>query len=151
MNQTYFNKNIFIADDDSDDLILFEDALREICKDSQLTTAKDGHQLMQILDAKVPPPPDVIFLDLNMPRKNGFECLKEIRETPKLINIPVVIFSTSSNENIIDTTFSLGANCYICKPNTHQLLKQVIEKVLALNLWENNLRLPKEKFVLAVS
>lgn len=146
-------KYIILADDDADDRDFFADALNEISVQTELTTANDGIELMNTLAETVtePPPPHVIFLDLNMPRKNGFECLKEIRETPKLINIPVVIFSTSSNENIIDTTFSLGANCYICKPNTHQLLKQVIEKVLALNLWENNLRLPKEKFVLAVS
>ena len=146
-------KYIILADDDADDRDFFADALNEISVQTELTTANDGIELMTALEETVtePPPPHVIFLDLNMPRKNGFECLKEIRDTQKLKNIPVVIFSTSSNENIIDTTFSLGANCYICKPNTHQLLKQVIEKVLALNLWENNLRLPKEKFVLAVS
>ena len=146
-------QNIFLADDDADDRDFFANALKEINVQTELATACDGIELMTTLAETVtdPPPPHVIFLDLNMPRKNGFECLREIREAPKLKNIPIVIFSTSFNEHEIDKTFSLGANCYICKPNTHQKLKQVIEKVLALNLWENNLRLTREKFVLAVS
>ena len=146
-------KNIFLADDDADDRDFFADALKEISVQTELTTANDGVELMTTLEETVtaPPPPHVIFLDLNMPRKNGFECLEEIRRTPKLKNIPVAIFSTTANENAIETTYSLGANCYIRKPNSHELLKKTIETVLALDLWENNSRLPKEKFVLAIS
>ena len=111
-------KNIFLADDDADDRDFFEDALKEVNIKTELTLVKDGVELMTTLEETVtePPPPHVIFLDLNMPRKNGYECLKEIRETPKLKNIPVVIFSTTSNEHTIEKTYSLGANCYVRNP-----------------------------------
>ena len=147
-------KTVFLSDDDPDDCLFFEEALKEVSLSTELTVSNDGVELMSTLEGIVtrePPPPHVIFLDLNMPRKNGFECLKEIRENPKMKNIPVVIFSTTANENAIETTYSLGANCYICKPRSHQLLKKAIETVLALNLWEQNLRLPKEKFVLTIA
>lgn len=147
-------KSIFLADDDADDRLFFEEALEEVSFAAELTIAKDGVELMTALEEIVtdePPPPHVIFLDLNMPRKNGIECLKEIRENPKTKNIPIVIFTTTANENTIESTYTLGANCYICKPGSHQLLKRAIETVLALNLWEQNQLLPKEKFVLNIA
>jgi CheY-like chemotaxis protein len=146
-------KNILLADDDADDRDFFADALNEISVHTELTIANDGAELMTMLKETItePPPPHILFLDLNMPRKNGFECLKEIRETPRLKNIPVVIFSTTANDKAIDTTYSLGANCYIQKPGSYQLLKRAIEIVLALDLWKQNEPLPKEKFVLTIS
>ena len=146
-------KNIFLADDDADDRMFFEEALKEVSIPTELTTSNDGVELMNTLETYVtePPPPHIIFLDLNMPRKNGFECLKEIRETTKLKNIPVAVFSTSFNENSIDATYSLGANCYVRKPNSHKLLIKTINAVLALNLWEKNNQLSKERFVIAIS
>jgi CheY-like chemotaxis protein len=131
-------------------LILFEDALREICKDSQLTTAKDGQQLMQILDSTVPPPPDVIFLDLNMPRKNGFECLYEIKHSLKLKNIPVVIFSTSDQPEAVNKVYEQGAHYFLKKPNSFPLLKQAIQQVLNINWAEHKDQPSKDKFVLHV-
>jgi len=145
-----YTKNIFIADDDNDDLILFEDALREICKDSLLTTAKDGQQLMKILDETVPPPPDVIFLDLNMPRKNGFECLDEIKLSEKLKNIPIVIFSTSDQPEAINKVYEQGASYFLTKPSSFPLLKQAIQKVLSINWQENQAQPSKEKFIIHV-
>jgi CheY-like chemotaxis protein len=150
MTASHLRKNIFIADDDNDDLILFEDALREICKDSQLTTAKDGQQLMQILDSTVPPPPDVIFLDLNMPRKNGFECLYEIKHSLKLKNIPVVIFSTSDQPEAVNKVYEQGAHYFLKKPNSFPLLKQAIQQVLNINWAEHKDQPSKDKFVLHV-
>src|SRR6187402_3499713 len=93
-------RNIILTDDDADDCSLFSEALREIYADISLTIINDGVSLMKKLDHTVPPPPEVIFLDLNMPLKNGLECLQEIRNTPKLSDIPVVIYSTSSNKDI---------------------------------------------------
>ena len=126
-------KNIFLADDDTDDVIFFEDALNSLSLPTQLTVANDGAQLMKTLDHEVPPPPDAIFLDLNMPGKNGFDCLTEIRKDPKLKDIPVVIFSTSDNPDAIETTYSLGANYYICKPRSFELLKKAIRTILFLD------------------
>lgn len=150
MTSSHSSKNIFIADDDSDDLILFEDALREICKDSQLTTAKDGQQLMQILDKTVPPPPDVIFLDLNMPRKNGFECLDEIKHSSKLKNIPIVIFSTSDQPEAVNRVYEQGASHFLKKPSSFPLLKKAIQQVLAIDWSVQKTQPSKDKFVLHV-
>jgi CheY-like chemotaxis protein len=143
----HFKKSIFLADDDSDDCLLFEDALREVGFPVQLTTANDGLQLMEILDKTVPPPPDVIFLDLNMPCKNGFECLEEIKQSFKLKNIPVVIFSTSARPETIDKVYQQGANYYICKPGSFLMLKKAIQYVLSIDWKEKRLQPSKENFV----
>jgi CheY-like chemotaxis protein len=144
-------KNIFLADDDSDDREFFSDALNQSELRTQLTPMKDGVQLMKTLDETVPPPPDVIFLDLNMPRKNGFECLKEIRQTDKLKGIPVVILSTSSNEDIVEKTYQQGANYYICKPNSILRLKKLIEKVMTFDLRQQSKQPSREKFLVSIA
>ncbi len=146
-------KTIFLADDDADDREFFEDALKDLGLDVALTTVNDGVDLMAILEAikTEAPPPHIIFLDLNMPNKNGIECLEEIRKIPNLKNIPVAVFSTALCESTIDTTYSLGANCYVLKPVSHQLLKKTIEAVLGLELWRNNQQLPKSSFVLEIT
>ncbi len=129
-------KTIFLADDDADDCMLFEDALKEVSDSASLVTANDGVELMDILKKTVPPPPDVIFLDLNMPRKNGFECLLEIRGSQRFKDIPVVIFSTSSQEDSIDRVYKAGANFYIKKPGSFPKLKTAIRKILDTD-WKN--------------
>jgi len=145
-------KNIFLAEDDADDRMLFEDALKEINIPSQLTLSSNGLELMSNLETLTAhPPPDVIFLDLNMPFKSGIDCLKEIRDTPKLKDIPIVMFSTTANPNTVEATYSLGANCFLCKPNSHQLLIKTIETVLKLDLWEQNQQPPRDKFLLEIS
>ena len=143
-------KNIFLTDDDADDCMLFSEALREIYseKEAKLTIANDGIKLMEALDRSVPPPPEVIFLDLNMPLKNGFECLEEIRNTPKFREIPVVIFSTSSNNDIVDKTYLHGANYYICKPQSFNLLKKTIEFVLSFDANTLKQQPKREQFVI---
>lgn len=139
-------KYIFLADDDEDDCLLFEDALREICSTTELTTANDGVELMHILGTSVPPPPDVIFFDLNMPRKNGFECLTEIRNTQKLKDIPVVIFSTTGEEEAIDRLYEQGANYFIRKPGSFPKLKIAIQQILAIDWTKNSFKTFKENF-----
>lgn len=84
---------------------------------------------MTILD-NIVPPPHVIFLDLNMPKKNGFECLKEIRSTPKFKEIPVVVLTTTSEARSINKVYALGANKYICKPGNVPSLKKLIFNIL---------------------
>lgn len=131
-------KNIFLADDDIDDCELFEDALREVSFETKLTTAKDGIELMKVLDKSTTSSPDLIFLDLNMPRKDGFECLNEIKLSPILKNIPIIIFSTSSDREVVDKGYRLGANFYVPKPRSFQLLKNAIWQVLTFD-WEQNM------------
>ena len=140
--------HVFLADDDADDCILFEDALKEVSTQITLTKANDGKELMDILAETVPPPPDVIFLDLNMPIKNGFECLSEIRATEQLKNIPVVIFSTSCEKEFITKVYNQGADYYICKPDSFNKLKNAISKVLDMN-WADHIAQPtREQFLL---
>jgi CheY-like chemotaxis protein len=137
---------IFLADDDADDCMLFEDALKEVCDTTTLVTANDGVELMDILRRTVPPPPDVIFLDLNMPRKDGFECLKEIRQTQKLKGIPVVIFSTSGQDDAIAKVYSEGADIYIRKPGSFPKLKIAIKQILETDWTNRNSRVSMEHF-----
>ena len=140
-------KNIFLADDDADDRMFFEDALNQLPIPTQLTLSNDGLELMSNLETVVP---DVIFLDLNMPRKNGFQCLEEIRNTTKLKDIPIVIFSTTVNEDAVNKTYQLGANYYICKPSSFELLVKSIETVLTLEMLLKP-QPPEEKFILTIA
>jgi len=142
-------KNIFLADDDADDRMFFKDALKKVTIPTKLTLANDGLELMSNLETVIePPPPDVIFLDLNMPLKNGFQCLEEIRNIPKLKDIPIVIFSTTTNDEAVNKTYQHGANHYVCKPHSFELLVKAIETVLTLEMWQKP-QPPKENFVLA--
>lgn len=141
--------NIFLTDDDLDDCMFFSDALNELKINSVLTVTTNGVELMDALVTIVPPPPYVIFLDLNMPKKNGFECLKEIRENEKLRNIPIVILSTSSNKDFVEKSYKYGANYYICKPKSFSLLKKSIETVLTLDKKMLSKQPSIDKFVLA--
>ncbi len=143
-------KNIFLAEDDADDREFFEDALKQLTIQTKLTLSNNGLELMSNLESVTKPAPHVIFLDLNMPFKNGFQCLQEIRNTPKLKDIPVVIFSTTASEDAINKTYEYGANYYICKPHSFQLLVKAIETVLALELGQAS-QPPKEKYLLAIS
>ena len=144
-------KNIFLAEDDADDRIFFEDALKEVAIPTQLTLSNNGLELMSNLEILTQhPPPHVIFLDLNMPFKDGFQCLQEIRNTPKLKDIPVVIFSTTTNDVAVNKTYDHGANYYICKPASFELLVKAINTVLTLEMWQTP-QPPKEKYVLAIT
>jgi CheY-like chemotaxis protein len=85
---------------------------------------------MEWLNMEVNTLPYLLFLDLNMPLKNGMECLKEIKSNNRLKDIFIAIYSTSDNEKDMDETFHNGANVYITKPNDFNLLKQILEKVV---------------------
>ena len=144
-------KTIFLADDDEDDHDFFTDALKEVSLPTDLTQSSNGLELMKNLDILIQhPPPHVIFLDLNMPLKDGFQCLQEIRNTPKLKDIPVVIFSTSVSDISVDKTYELGANYYVQKPSSFQLLVKSIEKVLTLEMWPTP-RPKKENYILSIT
>ena len=128
--------NILLADDDADDRLFFEKALKEIPIDTHFTTVNNGDQLMDYLVENAENLPDVLFLDLSMPRKTGFECLNEIKENEKLQALPVVMFSTSFTrgiefeQNLINTLTRMGAMDYIRKPSGFEQLKQVIHESL---------------------
>ena len=142
-------KNIFLADDDAEDCEIFAEALKEVNAEAQLTASKNGHELMKLLQLPPQPAPDVIFLDLNMPIKNGYQCLREIRENPSLKDHIVVIFTTSSLKEDIDLMYKLGANLYITKPSDYDRLKEIMQTVLSED-WADNLINPeRHKFALS--
>ena len=123
--------HIILADDDESDRMNFKEALEESKIKTVVYTVRDGVELMDYLSKEDTPVPHLLFLDLNMPRKNGLACLKEIRENEKLKQVAVAIYSTSSSEKDIDDTFQHGANVYIRKPTDYRVLKQVLDKVLS--------------------
>ena len=124
--------NILLADDDTDDCIFFKEALEKLQLSVHLTTVHDGDELMKLLTNETNELPHVLFLDINMPRKNGFECLSEIKQNEKLKDLPVVIFSTSSSQNNINRVFKIGAHVYIRKPGDFSQLMQVIYHALPI-------------------
>lgn len=129
------NPNIFYTDDDEDDQELFRGALAEVDSSLVLTTANDGDRLLELL-SRGQHKPRLIFLDLNMPRKNGYEVLKEMRSDDKLKYCPVVIFSTSSDAAAVEKTRSLGANLFVPKPRSYSGIKKAIETVVNID-WQH--------------
>lgn len=121
--------NILLADDDLTDCQFFKDVLHEIDINTSLTAVQDGEKLMQYLEETVELP-DVIFLDINMPRKNGTECLAEIKSSPKFQHIPVIIFSSFPEINTISNFKNTGAHSFIRKPNGFDDLRRVINVAL---------------------
>lgn len=119
---------LLLADDDIDDCLFFQEALDDLSLTTNLTTVNDGVQLMDFLNTQINKLPYALFLDLNMPRKSGFECLAEIKQNKILKELPVVIISTSMDTEVVDTLYQKGANYYIRKPGDFNVLKKVIEE-----------------------
>ena len=144
MNKQHYN--LLLADDDEDDCAFFKEALDELSLPVSLAVVNDGVQLMDYLSTNNLP--DMLFLDLNMPRKNGHECLKEIKEINELNSMPVIIFSTSLDTEIVDLMYQKGATYYIRKPGEFSKLKKVIGNAVDV-VSENKLKQPvREHFVL---
>ncbi len=140
--------NLLLADDDSDDCFFFKEALEELPISAKLTTVNDGMQLMQQISAKETLLPDALFLDLNMPRKSGIECLSEIKRINKLMNVPVIIYSTSLNMEVVDLLYQKGALYYIRKPGEFNGLKKVILEVATLIIQKKITQPGRDKFIL---
>ena len=140
---------ILCAEDDPDDRLLMRDALEESRLANRLVFVEDGEQLMGYLkrtgdwaDPIASPRPGLILLDLNMPRKDGREALREIKEDESLRSIPVVVLTTSSAETDILRSYGIGANSYIIKPVTFDGLVQVMRDLS--RYWFEIVELPPE-------
>jgi CheY-like chemotaxis protein len=140
--------NILLADDDTDDCTFFETVLEELFLSTNFSTVHDGEQLMQVLTDKTTKLPHVLFLDLNMPLKNGFECLLEIKLSPKLNQLPVIIFSTSFEQEVVNLLHNNGARYFIRKPSEFSQFKKIIHQSLALIAQENIQQPTRDNFVL---
>lgn len=142
--------HILLADDDEDDRMIFRDAINEVKVKTKITIVNDGVELMEYLHETEDELPHIVFLDLNMPRKGGIECLKEIRSDANLKDLSIAIYSTSASEEDIEDTFVKGANIYIKKPNDFSTLVKVLEEVITINWQYHTSDLNKENFVLSI-
>ena len=125
--------DILIADDDAEDRMLIIDALKESRLKNRVQEVENGEDLLSYLnnkgyfaDKKKYPTPGIILLDLNMPKKDGREALKEIKADKTLKSIPIIILSTSKAEEDIIKTYNLGVNSFITKPVTFNAMVEVM-------------------------
>jgi len=140
--------HLILADDDEDDRLFFTDAFSELRINTRVNTFNDGVELMNYLNKEGSLMPNVLFLDLNMPKKTGIECLIEIKNNEKMSGIAIVIYSTSASEEDIEKTFVLGANIYIKKPDSFKKLKKILSEVVSINWQYHTNGLNKDNFLL---
>jgi|SRR5688572_22039508 len=138
---------LLLADDDTDDCMFFQEALDELAVAVNLTVVVDGEELMRFLSSPGVQYPHAIYLDLNMPRKNGYECLLALKNDPRLKHLPVFIYSTSIHEDMVELVYRSGASHYIRKPAEFQDLKNVILKSIHLIPGISGRPTPKENFI----
>ena len=137
---------ILMADDDADDRLLAQDALSECNLASELHFVENGEELLDYLHRRGKyskdnaPRPGLILLDLNMPRKDGREALREIKSEPNLKRIPVIVLTTSKADTDISKIYDLGANSFIAKPVAFDALVKVMK--LLGNYWFDIVELP---------
>ena|SRR5688572_4176017 len=135
---------VLLADDDRDDQETFQDALTETKIPVDLTMVDNGQQLLDNLKDPTEPNPDIIFMDINMPVKNGKEVLAEIKNDEDLKGIPTVMLSTSENVKDVEETFNTGANLYVRKPYSFKNFILMLKKIFSLK-WAGVLIKPLRK------
>jgi len=113
-----------------DDIELFRDALEEIAPYVSLQYANDGHEAVRSLTEQKNALPDMVFLDISMPVFNGLQCLASFKKDEQLRDLPVIMYSTSSQEREIRMASELGALAFVTKPNDFRLLKRILTLVL---------------------
>ena len=136
--------NILMVDDDEDDQFLFQEALQQINEVCCCEIVSNGSEAIKKLG--IPPPPDIIFLDLNMPIMNGFECLRNLRAQENYKDIPVVVYSTTNDKQSIELLKSLGATAFFQKPTDFSHLQFKLKKLLGDV--SNGNALPVDDFVI---
>lgn len=125
---------IFYVDDDEDDRMFFEEVTQQIGE--KISLFEFGDQMLLQLE-NPPPYPSVIFVDLNMPIKDGFEVLQEIKKAENLKNIPVIILSTTNNSDTVNKCLDLGASLYVQKSISLKDLKKSLEYVISID-WQSH-------------
>ena len=124
---------IILAEDDVDDQNIFQIALQEVDPLIKLEFASNGNQLLELLKSYKP---DLLFLDLDMPYKNGLECLLDIRNNPLIENLPVIVFSSTTKQSNIQTAYEMGAHLFFIKPPVYKDYLSSIKSILSLK-WED--------------
>ena len=141
---------ILLVDDDEDDRRFFSDALNGLDMNTKLEQVEDGQSCIDFLKEHKEEAPNLIFLDLNMPVMDGFECLEEIRKMEGHKDTIIAIYSTSSSEQDIEDTFNKGANIYLNKPTTFPDLKNALKQVITTNWTYHTNDFKKENFLLKI-
>lgn len=141
-------QTIFIADDDADDQMLFRQALQDVAPHIRLEASKDGNELLSLLQNFKP---ELLFLDLDMPSKNGLECLKAIRSNPVFSDMYIIVFSSTTRPANIAVAYEMGADLFFIKPSFYQELVQSIKTLIELD-WSdkiaiNDLKLKNSPFL----
>lgn len=123
-------KMILLIDDDSDDRVLFSEAISEVAPEAVCWTEADGRKALADLYDSSMQLPDVIFLDINMPRISGWECLDRIKSEDSTRDIPVIMFSTSSHQKDVERACRCGASCLLTKPADYEELKESLINIV---------------------
>jgi two-component system, chemotaxis family, response regulator Rcp1 len=134
---------ILLVEDSPSDVRLVREALKQAPLEVEITLARDGVEAMEQLqksEAGLVNRPDIILLDLNLPRKNGREVLAEVKASPKLKQIPVLVMTSSKADEDITQAYNLNANCYITKPSDLQDYVDVVNSIE--NFWFRTATLP---------
>lgn len=138
--------HVLIAEDDDDDYLIFSLAIEEVTFRVMLTRAVNGEVLLHLLEEKLP---DIVFLDLLMPCKDGRQCLKEIRANKKFDAVPVIIYSSLTDLMNVEYCYREGSNLFAVKPSRISELKTILERILTID-WKKTLYFPsRSEFVLA--
>jgi PleD family two-component response regulator len=124
-------KRVFYTDDDEDDHMIFALALKEVDPAAHLHSFLNCGEIINYLKDENMPLPDIIFLDQNMPGNSGNECLAEIKRIARMERIPVVMYTTGGNPNLVGNALELGAYKYVIKPTFHQDVKQNLSSIIS--------------------
>jgi CheY-like chemotaxis protein len=126
-------RTVVFAEDDEDDQLYFREVFREINADIQIVFVTDGNQLLQLLRNFLP---DIVFLDLEMPYKNGLECLVELRRNLSSVNLPVVVFSSTMRPANIQTAYEMGAHLFLHKSSRYSEYSDCLKEILSMD-WDH--------------
>lgn len=135
--------HILMADDDRDHAMLFERIIRNEYPSLKISYVQDGEQLIQFLHLNQV---DLLFLDLKMPCKNGYECLQEIKRDPSLKDLPIVVYSSSAQLPDIQKSFLYEADFYLVKPFVTDHLKRAVQMILSVD-WKDNPPIKRHYFI----
>jgi DNA-binding response OmpR family regulator len=137
--------NVVIAEDDHDDFEMFSLALEDLSLTVILTRAENGEVLMQLLEANIP---DILFLDIALPKKDGKQCLREIRSNTKYDLLPVIMYTSFHDPKSIEFTFREGANIFIVKPASYAELKEILKRIFSIEWKKSTYYPPLPDFVI---
>lgn len=134
--------SVLLAENDREQCFFFKKALMQVKSKFQFTEVHDGNELLKLLENFMP---DILFIDLNMPAKNGMDCIKEIRKKKAYDSLPIVVYSITTQSSVINAAYNAGAQLYLVKPAEYYTLVHSLSKILQMD-W-SNLESVKERFV----